>query len=601
MAHTNVKPPPHPTDHRKLGELPATAICGNDILSSLLYVSGIAILFSGVFAPLVLLLVGLLLFLYRRVYMEVVEALPLNGGVYNCLLNGTSKIVAAIAGVMTLLSYMATAVISAKVGMEYLSIPIHHFAGSFLHQEVSLPIILGTLAVLFAFALLVVSGVKDSARVAKGIFLAHISVLIAFLVLGGYHFHSSPSFFLENLARSRSLITSNGGVAKMLFLAFAASLLGISGFESSANFVEEQKKGVFRKTLRNMLIGVLLFMPLVTLVVLQAMPYDAIVSSSDFLLANASLAIGGTVFQQIVCVDAFLVLSGAVLTAYVGVSGLAHRMSADGCLPNLFTKQNSNGSFPRIVFGFFLLTASILLLTGGSLLSLAGLYTIAFLGVMSLFALGNLILKQTRPELKRHSSASVLIVVLAFLATVLGLIGNIMIDPMNLAFFALYFIPAALLVYGVIHQDSLVRIALTFTHRLSLLDDYLRREFADMTQGRFVVFIKGVSRLERILRYIDSNEVGRDITLVHCSKAGKSSEEDKSFQELKLTIPRLQNAGFYPHLRFHLVQVPQAFGPETVDALSRELKIRKNRIFCGSIHHAHHFDYDELGGVRIIF
>jgi hypothetical protein len=35
------------------------------------------------------------------------------------------------------------------------------------------------------------------------------------------------------------------------FLGFSAAMLGISGFESSANFVEEQEQGV-SKTLRNM-------------------------------------------------------------------------------------------------------------------------------------------------------------------------------------------------------------------------------------------------------------------------------------------------------------------------------------------------------------
>ena len=104
----------HPkTPHTKLNQWYATAICGNDILSSALYVSGIAVLFAGVFAPIVLLAIGFVLWLYKKVYTEVVEALPINGGAYNCLLNGTSKIVAAVAGVMTFLSYVATAVISA--------------------------------------------------------------------------------------------------------------------------------------------------------------------------------------------------------------------------------------------------------------------------------------------------------------------------------------------------------------------------------------------------------------------------------------------------------------------------------------------------------
>ena len=75
----------------KLNQIYATAIRGNDILSSALYVSGIAIIFAGVLAPLVLLFIAGVLFLYKAVYTEVVEALPINGGAYNCLLNGTSK------------------------------------------------------------------------------------------------------------------------------------------------------------------------------------------------------------------------------------------------------------------------------------------------------------------------------------------------------------------------------------------------------------------------------------------------------------------------------------------------------------------------------
>jgi amino acid transporter len=70
-------------------------------------------------------------------------------------------------------------------------------------------------------------------------------------------------------------------------------------------------------------------------------------------------------------------------------------------LPSFLNSVNSKGSYPRIILLFFVLCSSILVATGGDLLSLAGVYTIAFLGVMSLFAFGNLILKETRTELKR--------------------------------------------------------------------------------------------------------------------------------------------------------------------------------------------------------
>ncbi|MDF1591444.1 MAG: hypothetical protein P1P89_08025 [Desulfobacterales bacterium] len=87
--------------HRKrLNQWLATGICGNDITSSCLYVSAIAAVFAGVLTPLVLLLVVGVLYLYKKVYIEVVEALPLNGGTYNCLLNCTSKFAASMAACM---------------------------------------------------------------------------------------------------------------------------------------------------------------------------------------------------------------------------------------------------------------------------------------------------------------------------------------------------------------------------------------------------------------------------------------------------------------------------------------------------------------------
>ena len=102
-----------------MGQLAATAICGNDITSSCLYVSALAIIYTGRWAPVVLLMVAGVLFLFRSIYAEVVGALPLNGGAYNALLNTTSKYRASIAACLTLLSYMATAVISASKAVHY--------------------------------------------------------------------------------------------------------------------------------------------------------------------------------------------------------------------------------------------------------------------------------------------------------------------------------------------------------------------------------------------------------------------------------------------------------------------------------------------------
>ncbi|BDI34067.1 hypothetical protein CCAX7_61180 [Capsulimonas corticalis] len=103
----------------KLGVWRSTAICGNDITSSCLYVTAIAAFYAGPYAPIALALVAAVLFLFRNIYAEVGTALPLNGGAYNVLLNTTTKGQASAAACLTILSYIATAVISAHAAMSY--------------------------------------------------------------------------------------------------------------------------------------------------------------------------------------------------------------------------------------------------------------------------------------------------------------------------------------------------------------------------------------------------------------------------------------------------------------------------------------------------
>ena len=162
--------------HKKLGQLEATAICGNDITSSCLYVSALTIGYAGPWAFLALILVAVVLFLYRKIYGEVVGALPLNGGAYNVLLNTTNKTNASVAACLTILSYMATAVISASEAMHYLHGLIH-----------ALPVIMATVGVLTIFLMLTIAGIGESAIVAVIIFIIHLSTMAILIVSGGLY------------------------------------------------------------------------------------------------------------------------------------------------------------------------------------------------------------------------------------------------------------------------------------------------------------------------------------------------------------------------------------------------------------------------------
>ncbi|MFP6768816.1 MAG: amino acid permease, partial [Planctomycetaceae bacterium] len=349
--------------HRKLGELSATAICGNDITSSCLYVSALATMAAAHLSPISLLIVAAVLFLFRKIYAEVVGALPLNGGAYNALLNTTSKSRASMAACLTLLSYMATAVISAIEAM--------HYVHSLWH---GLNVMIATVVLLAVFAGLTIVGITESAKVAIGIFLFHLATLGLLIIvglvwiLGSGDSHLAENFKADEPIRRQMVVNDSmlenqdsgpaavspetepdaadrvgegGGVQDAvdqlqdghlpgslksylgdkgieingetvrpvddgegrrwavgdegmeiladkensmlvvltrtslwtaLFFGFCAAMLGISGFESSANFVEEQEPGVFPKTLRNMWWAVSILNPTMALLTLAVLP-----------------------------------------------------------------------------------------------------------------------------------------------------------------------------------------------------------------------------------------------------------------------------------------------------------------------------------------
>jgi amino acid transporter len=571
---------------KRLNQWLATGICGNDISSSCLYVSAIAAVFAGVLAPVVLLAVVILLYLYKKVYTEVVEALPLNGGTYNCLLNSTSKFAAALAACMTILSYIATAVISSKTAVEY------------LHSILpAIGVIEGTIIVLGIFAVLAIIGITESAVVALAIFIFHISTLTVFCIFG---FISIPSDFhifkgnLDTLPMGQDLLIA-------VCLGFSAALLGISGFESSANFVEEQDVGVFRKTLRNMLITVAIFNPLISILSLNLLPLEQIISNKDYLLSEMAHLMGGDTLTLIVVIDAAAVLSGAVLTSFVGVTGLVQRMALDQCLPQFLLKKNRRGTSHRIIISFFILCSSILLVTKGSLLSLAGVYTISFLGVMTLFGIGNILLKIRRKELKRTYRAGWITILVAIIATTLGMLGNVVIDYKNLLFFMQYFIPTVFLVVLMYLRIPILRGVLQLLNNLMTRILLWRTSIIDnitaITEQRVILFTRGgnLARLNTAFMYIIKNESSRSVIILHLYNHPEHNKE----QDIQDSLDTLKE--IYPTLKSSLVVRKEKFSSEIVDAVSKEFGVPINNIFIGAPEEKHSFSIQDLGGVRVIF
>jgi amino acid transporter len=385
-------------------------------------------------------------------------------------------------------------------------------------------------------------------------------------------------------------------------------MLGVSGFESSANFVEEQERGVFPKTLKNMWIIVSVINPLMAFFALSLFNLETLQSDAyqNTLLIEMGEHVGGYWVGVIIAIDAVLVLSGAVLTSYVGVSGLLERMTLDRILPPYFLKRNKKGSSYRIIIMFFLLSVSVLLITKGNVKLLAGVYTISFLSVMALFGIGNILLKIKRTKLPRPEQASWVAVFLAIIAVIIALSGNIIMPPKidaetgkelpsNIAVFMPYFLITIGFIMIMLNRIVILRSILKLVKSFS---SSIIQTINDIVKQEFVFFTKGdnISNLNRVMLYIKENEHTKKIKIVHVHK--KEENDSPVLKKLRKDIEFLDRE--YPDIKIDFVELNGTFGPELIQELSKKWNIPVNFMFIGSLSNKFPYRIEELGGVRLI-
>jgi amino acid transporter len=492
---------------------------------------------------------------------------------------------------------MATAVISANEGIHYL----HHLVPS-------LPIIIATIVLLALFAILTIGGITESARVAIGIFIFHLTSLVILSSFIIYYLitNNGIDLFLENWKFS----DNSGSISNAIFFGFAASMLGVSGFESSANFVEEQGKGVFPKTLKNMWSIVSIINPLMAILALALFTVPVLQSAEyqNTLLVEMGKHVGGEWVATLISVDAFLVLSGAVLTSFVGVSGLLERMTLDRILPPFFMKKNKRGSSYRIILMFFFLSVSVLLITKGNVKLLAGVYTISFLSVMVLFGIGNILLKVKRNKLPRPEKASWLAVLLAITAVVVALIGNITMKPKedlpsNVTIFLDYFIPSIIFIMIMLNRTVLLKFLLNAIHTVFdpvrnfvyKIDKKILHTINRINSQEFIFFTKGdnIASLNKVMLYIIKNEHTKKIKIVLALDKNQTVRDN-----LPLEIEFLGKE--YPEIKIEFVVIEGKFTPQLIQDLSKKWGIPINFMFIGSPSDKFPYKIEELGGVRLI-
>ena len=426
------------------------------------------------------------------------------------------------------------------------------------------------------------------------IFLAHLFTLCVLAVAAAFYMFENLDVIQDNWHNYDS---PSGYYALDIYYGFSAALLGVSGFESSSNYIEEQKEGVFPKTLRNMWAIVAVLNPVMAVLVLGVVPYTEYEDQENYILATMGQIAVGRGLNIWVSIDAFLVLSGAVLTSYVGVTGLIRRMALDRCLPQFFLQENSlRHTNHWIIIGFFAVTSSLYAVVLGNTTTLQGMYSIAFLGVMSLFAIGCMMLKYKRNDIPRKIRAYWFEVVLGLVGVVAGIIGNIVIDLDILAYFTIYFTITFLLVMIMFSRVFFLKLLLYFVrptpfHRLCA---YLEKLALGFKNQKIIFFAKtdDPSIINKAILYIRDNEQTQTVHIVHLYKADVGPAP-----HLAEHVAVLDKV--YPKMTISLDLVQGTFSPAYVQRISKKMDVPANFMFIacpddkmGSI--------QDYGGVRLI-
>ena len=371
----------------------AAGIVGADIGTSVFYGTGILFPIVGYLAPVFVLTTCLMMWLFKATYQEGLAMSPYNGGAYSMILRSLGRRVAVFAGALTFVSYLATAAVSSLSGAKYLgSLSASSMSASNVVLLSFIPIVL--------FGLLNTKGIKEPAKLVTAIAGFHFFLLMIMVVWGfGFLIFNISEIDFSKL---NNLNPMGGELSWPLILyGFSAAFLGITGFESAAQIVEELETPTLvtvSKLYKAVVILVSLTAPFISFLCLILLTQDQVVNNLETLLSLLASKLGGKFLLTVIVTDATLTLFAATNTAFVGFIGLATTMAKQGNLPSplLFRvahKYPNIQGYPMIALPFMVVAMMMSAFVAGEVEIVAKVYEIAFLGVMVSFCAGVVLMR----------------------------------------------------------------------------------------------------------------------------------------------------------------------------------------------------------------
>ncbi|KAJ7748410.1 amino acid permease-domain-containing protein [Mycena metata] len=565
-----------------LGQFTGTALPGNAVLGSVFYALPAVVAVCGVYSPISLFMVTLTPFLWRPIMEELASALPISGAPYSYILNVSRKSFAVLGAALLLLDFASTSVVSAAT------------ASSYLAGEVVLPFpaFVGAGLVLLIFALISLTGLKESARIAFVVLTFHIVTMTALTIASiVYWARSGNAQLQQNWIDGQA--PSRAAIARQLFNGFCLGMLGLTGIECTPAYIGRMKPGRFPFVLRNLHLPAIVLNTLMITLVLATVPLEQVLQGANVLSLLAEMATGRWLRKWIV-VDAAVVLCGGVLTGILSACELFEQLAHDRIVPQVFLNILPVSGAPYISVVVFTAINAVLYSSSGAKLAIVSkMFSLVWLTVMGLFPLALLLLRFNRGRLPRERTTPLSIIAFTLVLTPVVFAGNVVIDPSTAGYFAAYLIGVLAVFAATQNQVHLLR-AVYWTY-----DQYpvLHRWAASKTWGRALVRVMArlkrqpvcvlvktdeINHLLHMLLYVRENEETSCVKIVHFS-----DEENGVPSELEANAKILDEA--FPEITIDLIIVQGMFSPANVASLAHRLQIPPSLMFmsCPGTQFAH--------------
>jgi amino acid transporter len=402
----------------------AAAIVLSDLGSSAYYVGGDAEKVIGKSAPWFILAVMLFANCVRALYVES-TSMFVRGGVYRVVRRAMGSPLAKFSVSALLFDYILTGPLSSVVAGQYLAgfiqdvaryigHPLHYFPDNLFSAFFGI-------CVTFFFWWKNTQGIHESSTTAMRIMTVTTTMVVILIIwcsvtLIHGPFQVPPNPFKYGITLNHESLgwltdLKNTWLTHLtmfiVFVGFGHSVLAMSGEETLAQVNRE----IAHPKLKNLkkaavVIGIyaLMFTALSSFFAVMIIPDAERPQYFGNLISGIAMNLWGPmwarlIFHGFVVLVGVLILSGAQNTSIVGANGVLNRVAEDGVLTEAFQKPHRRfGTSYRIinlVVGLQLLT---IVLTGGNVFTLAGLYAFGVVWSFAMMALAVFVLRYTEPS-----------------------------------------------------------------------------------------------------------------------------------------------------------------------------------------------------------